>query len=66
MLKKGIVFNIGGGRKSNCSLLEAIEMIENKLQRKVKKEFIKQNRVGDHVWYITNNSKFKKYYPNWK
>ena len=63
---KGVVFNIGGGRKSNCSIIEAIEIIENKLQRKIKKEFIKQNRVGDHIWYITNNSKFKKYYPNWK
>ena len=30
------------------------------------KKFITQNRVGDHIWYITNNNKFKKDYPNWK
>ena len=62
----GTVFNIGGGRKSNCSINEAIEIIEEKIKKKIKKEFIKKNRVGDHIWYITNNSKFKNQYPNWK
>lgn len=62
----GNVFNIGGGRKSNCSINEAIEIIEEKIKKKIKKEFIKKNRVGDHIWYITNNSKFKNQYPNWK
>ena len=32
----------------------------------VKINYIKQNRIGDHIWYITNNKKFKKDYPNWK
>ncbi len=64
--KKGMVYNIGGGRFSNCSILEAISEIEYMAKIKIKRKFIKQNRVGDHIWYITNNNKFKKDYPNWK
>ncbi len=64
--KKGEVYNIGGGRFSNCSILEAISEIENIKKIKIKRKFIKQNRVGDHIWYITDNKKFKKDYPNWK
>ena len=64
--KKGIVYNIGGGRFSNCSILEAIEEIESIKNIKIKRQIIKQNRVGDHIWYITDNKKFKKDYPNWK
>ncbi len=64
--KKGMVYNIGGGRFSNCSILEAISEIEYIAKIKIKRKFIKQNRVGDHIWYITNNKKFKKDYPNWK
>ena len=64
--KKGMVYNIGGGRFSNCSILEAISEIEHMAKIKIKRKFIKQNRVGDHIWYITNNNKFKKDYPNWK
>ena len=37
-----------------------------KYEIKIKKEFLQKNRVGDHIWYITNNNKFKKHYPNWK
>ena len=64
--KKGMVYNIGGGRFSNCSILEAISEIEYVAKIKIKRKFIKQNRVGDHIWYITDNKKFKKDYPNWK
>jgi len=64
--KKGMVYNIGGGRFSNCSILEAISEIEYIKNIKIKKKFIKQNRVGDHIWYISDNKKFKKDYPNWK
>jgi len=64
--KRGAVYNIGGSRFSNCSILEAIEEIEELSNIKIKKKIIKQNRVGDHVWYITNNKRFKKDYPGWK
>ena len=64
--KKGIVYNIGGGLISNCSILEAIKFIENSLKVKVKKKIIRQNRTGDHICYISNLYKFKKDYPKWK
>ena len=63
--KKGVVYNIGGGRFSNCSILEAINEIELIAKIKIKKKIIKQNRIGDHIWYISDNKKFKKDYPNW-
>ena len=62
----GQIYNIGGGRYSNCSILEAIEIIEKELNIKIKKKFVKKSRVGDHIWYISNNKKFMKKYPKWK
>ena len=64
--KKGEVYNIGGGRYSNCSIIEALELVENISNIKIKRKMIKKPRVGDHIWYISNLSKFKKDYPNWK
>ena len=60
------VFNIGGSNYSNCSILEAINYIENKLKIKVNKKIIPYPRVGDHQWYISNINKFKKTYPKFK
>ena len=62
----GEVYNIGGGRYSNCSIIEALEIVEYVSQIQIRREFIKKNRVGDHIWYISNTNKFKKHYPNWK
>ena len=64
--KKGEVYNIGGSRISNCSILEAVKLIENITKVKAKLKFFNNARIGDHIWWITNNSKFKKDYPNWK
>jgi len=61
----GEVYNIGGGRKSNCSIIEAIKYVETLTNTKVKKIYNKQNRIGDHIWYISDTRKFKKHYPNW-
>ena len=62
----GEVYNIGGGRGSNCSIIEALKFVENISGIKIKKKFLKLNRTGDHIWYISNIKKFKKHYPNWK
>ena len=64
--RKGEVYNIGGGRFSNCSIIEALDLVEDLTKIKIKREIIKKPRVGDHIWYISNLSKFKKHYPNWK
>lgn len=61
----GEVYNIGGSRNSNISMLEAIEKIEKLLGKKAKYELSKENRIGDHIWYISDVSKFKKHYPKW-
>ena len=63
---KGEVYNMGGGRYSNCSIIEALDLVENISNIKIKREVIKKPRVGDHIWYISDSSKFKKHYPNWK
>tara|TARA_Y100000590_G_scaffold135961_1_gene155572 strand:+ start:4625 stop:5674 length:1050 start_codon:yes stop_codon:yes gene_type:complete len=63
---KGEAYNIGGGRFSNCSIIEALNLVEELSNIKIKKKIIKKPRVGDHIWYISNLSKFKKHYPNWK
>ena len=64
--KKGEIYNIGGGRYSNCSIIEALNIFEKITHIGVKKIFKKEPRVGDHIWYISNIDKFKKDYPNWK
>ena len=63
---KGEVYNMGGGRYSNCSIIEALDLVENISNIKIKREVIQKPRVGDHIWYISDLSKFKKHYPNWK
>ncbi|MDC1053653.1 NAD-dependent epimerase/dehydratase family protein, partial [Candidatus Pelagibacter sp.] len=64
--KYGEVYNIGGGRYSNCSIIEALEIIQKIKKIKIKKKIIKKNRIGDHIWYISDTKKFKKDYPNWE
>jgi len=63
--RPGEVYNAGGGRNSNISIIEAIEMIEKILNRKAVTKYKKENRIGDHIWYISDISKFKKHYPKW-
>jgi len=60
------VYNIGGGRKCSCSIIEAIKIIEDELKIKIKINYQKQHRTGDHKWWVTNNKKFMKDYPIFK
>ncbi len=61
----GEIYNIGGSRKSNCSILEAIKIIENLTKLEANFKILNQNRVGDHKWWVSSIKKFKKHYPNW-
>jgi CDP-paratose 2-epimerase len=61
----GEVYNIGGGRFSNCSILEAINIIESKTNNTMLLNYVEQNRSGDHIWWISDISKFKSHYPEW-
>lgn len=60
------VYNIGGGRYSNTSMLEAIALCEQISGHKMHWRYSDQNRTGDHMWYISDLSKFEAHYPNWK
>ena len=62
----GEVYNIGGGRKSNCSVIEALNCVELLTSIKVKRIYHKANRIGDHIWYVSDIRKFRKHYPQWK
>lgn len=61
----GEVYNIGGGRFSNCSILEAIQVCEKIADRKLKWSYAESNRIGDHIWWISDLRKFKTHYPEW-
>ena len=63
--KYGEVYNAGGSRYSNCSMLEAIELCEDITGNKMNYSYLEDNRSGDHIWYISDVSKFKKHYSNW-
>lgn len=63
--RQGEVYNAGGGRFSNCSILEAIDLCEKISGNKMNYSYAETNRIGDHIWYISDVSKFKTHYPNW-
>jgi len=63
----GEIYNAGGGRQNSISIFEAIDIIKKRSNKNYKNfKIINQNRQGDHIWYITDFSKFKKKYKNWK
>ena len=64
--RKGEVYNAGGGRKSNISMIEAIEKIEKISGKKAIIEYSDEARIGDHIWYVSDTSKFQRDYPEWK
>ena len=60
------VYNIGGGRGSNCSMLEAIRESEQIAGRELDWTLSSENRIGDHRWWISDLSAFERDYPSWK
>jgi len=61
----GEVYNIGGGTHSNCSMSEAISMTEALTGRPMQVTYNETNRVGDHIWWISDVRKFQAHYPEW-
>lgn len=64
--RSGEVYNIGGSRFSNCSMMEAIDHCQEITGRELNWSFGETNRIGDHIWYISDVSKFQSHYPEWK
>jgi CDP-paratose 2-epimerase len=62
----GEVYNIGGGRFSNCSMLEAIRLCEQITGRPMNWSYTDANRKGDHIWWISDVAKFMSHYPTWR
>ena len=60
------VYNIGGSRYSSCSMLEAIHICEQLAGRQLSWEYVASNRVGDHIWWISDISKFQSHYPGYQ
>jgi CDP-paratose 2-epimerase len=63
--RPGEVYNAGGGRHSNCSMQEAIALCEEISGRTLQHRYVDNNRIGDHVWYVSDVSKFRAHYPDW-
>jgi CDP-paratose 2-epimerase len=64
--RPGEVYNMGGGRLSNCSMLEAIRLCEEITGRPLRWTYAEANRTGDHIWYVSDVSKFASHYPEWR
>ncbi len=63
--RPGEVYNLGGGRENSISMLEAIAKIEQITGKRLNWKYADQNRIGDHICYISNLAKFRSHYPNW-
>jgi CDP-paratose 2-epimerase len=63
--RSGEVYNAGGGRFANCSMLEAIKLCEEISGNKMNYNYTDTNRVGDHIWWVSDVSKFKSHFPSW-
>jgi CDP-paratose 2-epimerase len=60
------VYNIGGGRFSNCSMLEAIDLAQEIAGRALAWTYTEQNRTGDHMWWVSDTTRFASHYPGWR
>lgn len=64
--REGEVYNMGGSRYSNCSMLEAIALCEEIAAKRLTWTYTETNRIGDHIWYISDIRKFQSHYPKWE
>jgi CDP-paratose 2-epimerase len=64
--RSGEVYNMGGSRHSNCSMREAIAACERIAGKKLDWTYVDENRVGDHIWWISDVRRFQSHYPDWR
>lgn len=60
------IYNMGGSRFANCSILEAIKIAEGITGRPMSLSYSEQNRIGDHIWWVSDIRKFQSHYPDWR
>ncbi len=63
--KHGEAYNMGGARHSNCSVLEAVQLIQDLCGKELSYTLSEQARTGDHLWWISDVKKFQDHYPEW-
>lgn len=64
--RPGEVYNAGGGRNNSTSIIEAIQTINRLAGTKWDNYTLSDtNRIGDHIWYISDLTKFQSHYPKW-
>jgi len=63
--RAGEAYNVGGSRHSHCSMQEAIALCEEIAGRRLTYEYREANRSGDHIWYVSDVSKFRAHFPGW-
>jgi len=63
--RKGEVYNLGGGRTNSISMIEALEKAKSMSQNDFSWKYDEANRVGDHICYISDLSKFQSHFPEW-
>ena len=59
------VYNLGGGKKNSCSILEAFQLAEEKTSRSMNWQYVEENRIGDHICYYSDLRKMRSHYPAW-
>jgi CDP-paratose 2-epimerase len=64
--RSAAVYNMGGGRHSHTSMLEAFALAEKITGKPMRTEYVEQNRIGDHIWWVGSNAAFQADYPDWK
>ncbi len=64
--RAGEVYNIGGARHSNCSMQEAIALCGEITDKPMNTVYVEDNRIGDHIWWISDVRKFQSHYPGWR
>jgi CDP-paratose 2-epimerase len=64
--RPGAVYNLGGGRANSISLLEAVDALSTRMGRELSTEYVDENRVGDHICYISDLTRFTTDYPSWE
>jgi len=62
----GEVYNLGGGRQNACSILEAVDWVEQATGKKMHSEYMDQNCQSDHICYISNLTHFQSDSRRWE
>ena len=64
--RSAAVYNLGGGRQSNVSMLEAIALCQQIAGKELNVELSDRARLGDHRWDISDFSDFARDYPEFR